>query len=114
MHSIDSAASALVKKLIATIQDLTRGMYDGHEIDAIVLDFAKTFYKVPDQRLLYKLHHHEIHGSTLSWIESFLTSWKQHVFTVGGISLESPKEQSWDCFYSWLSLTTSQMPSVLR
>ena len=61
-------------QLITTIQDLARGMSDGHQIDAILLDFAKALDKVPHQRLLYKLHHYGIRGPTLnSWIESFLT-----------------------------------------
>jgi hypothetical protein len=64
-------------------------MSDGHQIVAILLDFAKAFDKVPHQRLLYKLHHYGIRGATLSWIESFLTSRKQHVLTEGAISEEA-------------------------
>ena len=76
-------------QLITTIQDLASGMSDGHQIYAILLDFAKAFDKVPHQRLLYKLHHYGIRGPTLSWIESFLTSRKQHVLTEGAISSEA-------------------------
>ena len=76
-------------QLITTIQDLASGMSDGHQIDAILLDFAKAFDKVPHQRLLYKLHHYGIRGPTLSWIESFLTGRKQHVLTEGAISSEA-------------------------
>jgi hypothetical protein len=76
-------------QLITTIQELARGMSDGHQIDAILLDFAKAFDKVPHQRLLYKLHHYGICGPTLSWIGSFLISQKQHVLTEGVISEEA-------------------------
>jgi hypothetical protein len=38
------------------------------------------------QRLLYKLHHYGICGPTLSWINIFLTSRKQHVLTEEAIS----------------------------
>jgi hypothetical protein len=82
-------------------------MSDGHQIDAIILDFAKVFDKVPHQYLLYKLHHYGIRGSTLSWIKSFLTSRKQHVLTEGAISSEAevdsgvpPRNIKWERSYS--------------
>ena len=96
-------------QLITKIQDLDSGMSDGHQIDAILLGFAKAFDKVPHQRLLYKLHHYGIRGPTLKWIESFLTGRKQHVLTEGVISSEAevdsgvPKVQSWALYYFWHS-----------
>ena len=37
----------------------------GHkQIGVIIMDFAKAFDKVPHRRLLYKLDHYEIRGST--------------------------------------------------
>ena len=41
-------------QLILTVQDLANGLNDGEQIDAILLDFCKTFDKVPHQRLLGK------------------------------------------------------------
>ena len=105
-------------QLIATVQELARGMSDGHQIDAILLDFAKAFDKVPHRRLLHKLHHYGIRGPTLSWIESFLTGRKQHVLTEGAISSEAEvilvflKAQSWAHYYSWPLLMTSRKLSV--
>ena len=42
-------------------------MYD------IILDFSKAFDRVPHQRLMRKLDHYGIRGSTYNWIEAFLT-----------------------------------------
>ena len=38
-------------------QDLAPGIDNSQRIDAILLDFSKTFDKVPHQRLLIKLEH---------------------------------------------------------
>ena len=76
-------------QLIATIQELARGLWEGKQLDVILLDFAKAFDKVPHQRLLYKLHYYGIRGQTLSWIESFLRDRKQHVLVEGAKSDEA-------------------------
>ena len=49
-------------QLILTIQDLANGLNSREQIDAILLDFSKTFDKVPHQRLLEKLQHYGIRG----------------------------------------------------
>ena len=73
-------------QLIATVQDLASGLSEGKQIDVILLDFAKAFDKVPHQRLLHKFHYYGIRGSTLNWIESFLSDRKQHVLVEGTMS----------------------------
>ena len=45
-------------QLIPTVQDLAKGLNDGEQIDAVLLDFSKAFDKVPHQRLLEKLCHY--------------------------------------------------------
>ena len=40
--------------------------------DVVVLDFSKAFEVVPHKRLLHKLYHYEIRGTTLNWIQNFL------------------------------------------
>jgi hypothetical protein len=45
-------------------------MSSGKQIDAILLDFSKAFDKVPHRRLLMKLDHYGIRGTTLKWILS--------------------------------------------
>ena len=76
-------------QLIATIQELARGLSEGRQLDVILLDFAKAFDKVPHQRLLYKLNYYGVRGQTLSWIESFLYNRKQHVLVEGAKSDEA-------------------------
>ena len=43
------------------------------QTDVVVLDFSKAFDVVPHQRLLHKLDHYGIRGTTLNWIQNFLT-----------------------------------------
>ena len=51
----------------------------------VVLDFSKAFDVVPHQRLLHKLDHYGIRGTTLNWIQNFLTQW-------------NPKSSWWQLF----------------
>ena len=56
------------------------------QIDAILLDFAKAFDKVPHKRLQSKLTSYEITGNTHNWIKSFLSNRKQRVSVNGALS----------------------------
>ena len=49
------------------------------QTDVIIMDFAKAFDKVPHRRLLYKLDHYGIRGSTHKWISSWLSERSQKV-----------------------------------
>ena len=69
--------------LILTIQDLAKGLDNGSQIDAILLDFSKAFDKVPHQRLLCKLNHYGVRGQVLNWITSFLAGRSQSVVCEG-------------------------------
>jgi hypothetical protein len=90
MPSIDSVANTLVKHnsspqstiWLANCLTATKQMPP-------YWNFAKALNKVSHQRLLYKLHHYGIRGSTLNWIESFLNSQKQHVLMEGAIPAEA-------------------------
>ena len=44
------------------------------QTDVVVLDFSKAFNVVPHQRLLHKLDHYGILGTTPNWIQNFLTN----------------------------------------
>jgi Reverse transcriptase (RNA-dependent DNA polymerase) len=55
----------------------------GGSVDAIFLDFAKAFDKVPKKRLLEKLRSIGVGGQVLTWIESWLMNCKQHVVIDG-------------------------------
>lgn len=56
-------------QLILTIQNLAKGLDDNTQIDAVFSCFSKAFYQVPRQRLAINLHHNDIRGTILSWIE---------------------------------------------
>ena len=66
-------------QLITTIQDLASGIDSSTQIDAILLDFSKTFDKVSHERLAATLHHNGVRGPTLNWIKIFLASRTQRV-----------------------------------
>ena len=59
-------------QLLLTAQDLASAYNRKKQIDMIVLDFSKAFDKVPHRRLVTKLDHYGIRGSTLQWIQDFL------------------------------------------
>ena len=56
------------------------------QTDVIIMDFAKAFDKVPHMRLLYKLDHYGIRGSTHKWISSWLSERSQKVVLDGQAS----------------------------
>ena len=56
------------------------------QIDAILLDFAKAFDKMPHLRLLSKLTSYGITGNTQNLIKSFLSNRKQRVSVNGALS----------------------------
>ena len=61
--------------------------------DVVVIDFSKAFDVVPHQRLLHKLDHYGIRGTTLNWTQNFLTNRTQKV-VVDGSSSESARVKS--------------------
>ena len=70
-------------QLLNTINDFAKNLDDKRQTDIILLDFSKTFDKIPHHRLCLKLSHYGIHGGTLFWIESFLTGRSQQVIVNG-------------------------------
>ena len=63
------------------------------QTDVVVLDFSKALDVVPHQRLLHKLDHYGIRGTTLNWIQNFLTNRTQKV-VADGSSSESARVRS--------------------
>ena len=56
------------------VSNLDRAPNRGHrQTDVIIMDFAKAYDKAPHKRLLYKLHHYGIRGSTHKYIASWLS-----------------------------------------
>ena len=64
----------------------------------VVLDFSKSFNRLPHQRLLKKLTHYDMRGNTHSWIASFLCDRTQRVvhLIVCLSSAGSLPRQFWD------------------
>ena len=77
-------------QLVTFIQELVDSVAHGGQVDVVIMDFAKAFDKVPYQRLLGKLHHYGIQGSTLDWIAAFLSDRTQKVIVDGEASESAP------------------------
>ena len=84
-HGVQSGLSC-ESQLIETVHDWITAMDNKSQIDAILLDFAKAFDKVPHKRLLSKLAFYGITGNTKNWIKSFLSHRKQRVSVNGALS----------------------------
>jgi hypothetical protein len=73
-----------VTNFLEYVDIVSNGPNHGNSVDVIYLDFAKTFDRVPHQRLILKLRS-VITGPLLSWCESFLQKTKS---CYGGICRE--------------------------
>ena len=73
-------------QLILAVQDLANSLDDRTQSDVILLDFSKAFDKVPHARLLYKLTHYGISGTTQNWINDFLKNRTQRFVLEGSSS----------------------------
>ena len=65
--------------LVTLIEDLMRNSIAGNQPDLVLIDFSKAFNKVSHQKLLLKLHRYGIRGTTLKWIQAFLSDRTQTV-----------------------------------
>ena len=70
-------------QLYATLQDFFNTLEAGGRLDAVVLDFSKAFDKVPHERLMSKLLHCGVQGSTRRWIRHWLIGCEQRVVVDG-------------------------------
>ena len=73
-------------QLIETVHDWMTALDNKTQTDAILLDFAKAFDKVPHKRLLSKLSSYGITSNTHNWITYFLSNRKQRVSVNGALS----------------------------
>jgi hypothetical protein len=76
--------------LLTFLEDITRVIDESISVDAIYLDFAKAFNKVPHQRLAAKFRAHGIEGDVLQWITEWLRGRRQVVSVNGSASEEVP------------------------
>ena len=70
-------------QLLTVLDEWTSALEDGDNLDALYMDFAKTFDTVPHQRLLVKLKCYGIGGTVLQWIDAFLSG-RRHRVVVNG------------------------------
>ena len=88
-HDFRSKHSCESQSLITTDNFIQN--FDGRtQTDVVVLDFSKAFDVVPHQRLSHKLDHYGIRGTTLNWMQNFLTNRTKKV-VVDGSSSESAR-----------------------
>jgi hypothetical protein len=77
-------------QLAGLTNDLAQILDARSQVDLCIMDFSKAFDMVPHQRLLAKLDHLGIRGSTKNWIEGFLIKRHQKVLIDGQSSSGSP------------------------
>ena len=77
-------------QLIQLVEDLSRQLIQGKQVDLALLDFSKGFDKVNHLKLLFKLSQHSIRGNTLTWMKSFLVGRTQAVVLESESSEEVP------------------------
>lgn len=77
-------------QLAMFIHDLHINLDTNKQVDAIFLDYAKAFDKLPHQRLLLKLSQLNLHPDIFHWIKEFLASRSQSVHINNSISAPLP------------------------
>ena len=77
-------------QLLITTDEFIQNFESKTQTDVVVLDFSKAFEVVPHQRLLHKLDHYGIRGTTLNWMQNLSTNRTQKV-VVDGSSSESAR-----------------------
>ena len=70
-------------QLLGYVDEVTEELERGHQVDTIVLDFAKAFDKVSHSLLIHKLQRYGVTGHVKTWIESFLSERQQAVLVDG-------------------------------
>lgn len=77
-------------QLAGLTYDITSSLDTGSQVDAVFLDFAKAFDRVPHHRLFLKLSQLNLDPLVLSWIRNFLSCRTQFVSANGTSSSELP------------------------
>ena len=58
-------------QLLITTDEFIQNFEGKTQTDVVVLDFSKALDVVPHQRLLHKLDHYRLQGTTLNWIQNW-------------------------------------------
>ena len=77
-HGFRKGRSCLTN-LLETLEDWTKAIDEGKQVDCIYLDLKKAFDRVSHPALLRKLEAHGIEGKVLRWIKNFLQGRTQRV-----------------------------------
>lgn len=72
-----------VLQLLCLLDNWTKALDNGGQIDIIYTDFEKAFDRVPHKRLIYKLKSYGMSDKLVTWIEAFLCDRKQSVVING-------------------------------
>ena len=70
-HGFRKGRSCLTNLLIL-LENITKSLDEGDNVDLIFLDFAKAFDKVSHGKLIDKLERHGISGKEKDWISAWL------------------------------------------
>ena len=81
-HGFLKGRSCLTQ-LINHIDTILKNFLNGHDTDAIYLDFSKAFDKVDHKILISKLYAYGIRGNLLEWIKCYLSNRSQTVVVNG-------------------------------
>lgn len=65
------------------MDDWTRALDKGMDVDVVYLDFKKAFVTVPHRGLIQKLDEYGIRGEVQKWVKAFLTD-RNHKVIVNG------------------------------
>jgi hypothetical protein len=84
-HGFRKGRSCLTN-LLSFLDEVSEKIENGECVDAIYLDLAKAFDKVPHQRLLLKLENYGIRGKVHNWISAWLSDRSQRVCLQGKVS----------------------------
>ena len=83
-HGFRSGRStSCLTQMLSHFDDMILGLLNGHDTDAIYLDFAKAFDKVDHKLLLEKLKLYGFSQQLIKWITSFLKDRPQEVVING-------------------------------
>ncbi len=72
--------------MINMVEELSKALNQKQQTDCLMLDLSKTFDTVAHDRLFHKLNYYGMRGSTLQWINRWLTASTQSVVVDGDTS----------------------------
>ena len=118
----DQKNNAKASLLFISTDEFMQNFESKTHTNVFVLDFSKTFDVFPHQRLLHKLDHYGIWGTTLNWIRNFLTNRTQKVVVIGSSSESAcvksgvPKGTVLGrlLFFTYIMLSPDGKPAIIK